>query len=67
MGVYVERAPCPTDRRVLWARLTDQGRAVLTAATQVHLDDLEQNFVSRLSLNEMTTLKDLLRRLRPYD
>lgn len=62
---YVERLPCPTDRRVSWVRLTDRGEGVLAEATEVHLGDLEEHFSSRLSDKEGETLDDLLRRLRP--
>ena len=60
---YIERVPCPTDRRVLWARLTDQGLKVLNEATQVHLNDLDLHFVSRLDPTDLKTLKELLHRL----
>jgi DNA-binding MarR family transcriptional regulator len=60
---YIERLPCPTDRRILWAQLTDQGLLVLDEATRVHLRDLDQHFVSRLDPEEMKTLMGLLRRL----
>lgn len=61
---YIERVRCPTDRRILWARLTDPGLEVLAAATRVHLDDLDENFVSRFTAEEMDTLEGLLRRMR---
>lgn len=61
---YIERVRCPTDRRILWARLTDLGLEVLAAATRVHLDDLDENFVSRFTAEEMDTLEGLLRRMR---
>lgn len=60
---YIERVPCPTDRRVLWARLTDQGHKVLNEATRVHLNDLDEHFMSRLDPKDLETLKDLLHRL----
>jgi DNA-binding MarR family transcriptional regulator len=62
---YIERMACPTDRRVSWVGLTDRGTAVLEAATEVHVEDLEENFASRLTADEMATLRDLLRRLSP--
>lgn len=58
-----ERLPCPTDRRVLWAQITDEGLRVLNEATRVHLHDLDQHFVSRLNSAEIDTLTGLLRRL----
>lgn len=64
---YIERVACPTDRRVSWAHLTDEGMAVLADATRVHLEDLDEHFVSKLSSSEMGTLTDLLRRVRPVN
>ena len=62
---YIERLACPTDRRVSWAHLTDLGLAVLADATKVHLNDLEEHFVSKLSSSEMEKLTELLRQVRP--
>lgn len=64
---YVERVPCPADRRVHWTQLTEAGLEVLTAATEVHLEDLDEHLVGRLTDTELATLADLLRRLRPED
>lgn len=61
---YVERAACPSDRRVSWARLTDEGMDKLTDATRVHLNDLDEHFVSQLSPDEMAGFTTILRRLR---
>lgn len=62
---YVERIPCPSDRRIWWVKLTDDGMAILTAATEIHLRDLQDNFASRLTEEETESLKQILRRLRP--
>ncbi len=61
---YIERAVCPTDRRVSWIGLTAEGRRVLAEATAVHLRDLELHFASRLTPNQAESLKTILRRLR---
>ena len=61
---YIERLPCPTDRRISWTRLTDAGLEVLAAATKVHLEDLDENFLSQLTADELDTLNSLLRRIR---
>lgn len=61
---FVERVGCPTDRRVSWVRLTEDGMTVLTDATRVHLDDLDEHFVTKLSSDELTTLTELLGRFR---
>ncbi|HEY7565230.1 MAG TPA: MarR family transcriptional regulator [Acidimicrobiia bacterium] len=66
-GGYIERVPCPTDRRVLWARLTERGLEVLVAATDVHLVDLQHLFSSRFSATELRTLRELLSRLDGAD
>ena len=64
---YIERLACPTDRRVSWAHLTDRGLAVLADATRVHLKDLEEHFVTKLSSTEMEELTRLLRQVRPAE
>src|SRR5437588_12963424 len=45
---YVERKPCPTDRRVQYVALTDAGRDMLERATEVHLRGLQEHMFSRL-------------------
>lgn len=62
---FIERLACPTDRRISWAHLTEDGWSVLTDATKVHLEDLDEHFVSKLTASELETLTDLLRRVRP--
>ena len=62
---YVARVGCPTDRRVWWAELTDAGMAVVSEATEVHLADLDEHFTSRLDESEMSTLAELLKKIRP--
>lgn len=64
---YLERVPCAADRRVHWAQLTSEGVAVLAAATEVHLRDLDEHFVGRLTNDELASLRDLLRKVRPGD
>ncbi|SHN60051.1 DNA-binding transcriptional regulator, MarR family [Geodermatophilus obscurus] len=61
---YVERVPCPTDRRVSYASLTDSGRAKLDEATQVHAANLRSVFAT-FSDEDRNTLDALLDRLRP--
>jgi MarR family 2-MHQ and catechol resistance regulon transcriptional repressor len=60
---YVERVPCPTDRRVSYAALTDAGRAKLEEAAQVHAANLRAVFAA-FSDDDRRTLDDLLDRLR---
>ena len=60
---YVERAACDTDRRVVYAVLTDSGLAKLREAAATHLPQIESLFGSQLSESELETLVALLGRL----
>lgn len=60
---YVERVPCPTDRRVSYAALTDPGRAKFDEAAQVHAANLRSVFAG-FNDEERSTLDELLDRLR---
>lgn len=63
----VERISCPSDRRVSWASLTEEGRDKLGEATAVHVADLDEHFVSRVEPGQLEMLRDVLRSLRPLD
>ncbi|WP_214105898.1 MarR family winged helix-turn-helix transcriptional regulator [Acrocarpospora catenulata] len=60
---YVERRPCPTDRRVSYACLTDTGRGVLNRAATVHARNLREVFAD-FGESDLDTLDKLLDRLR---
>ena len=60
----VERVSCPSDRRVQWARLTDEGLRTAAAAVTTHLQDLDEHYFSLMSDDERTTLASVLGRLR---
>lgn len=59
----IERAACDYDRRVVHARLTDQGRAEVEAMLPEHLRVLEESF-SVLTPAERDRFEALLRKLR---
>jgi DNA-binding MarR family transcriptional regulator len=61
----VVRAPCPKDRRVIYAGLTDEGRAAAQAAIPAHAAGLTQILAGRLSAEELERLAADLRRLAP--
>lgn len=63
---YVERLPCPSDRRVNYVALTDAGRAKLDEALEVHRGNLREAFAT-LGDAEVATLDILLDRLRSAD
>jgi DNA-binding MarR family transcriptional regulator len=60
---FVERAACDTDRRVVYAVLTDQGREKLREAAKTHVAQIEELFGSRLRDGELQTLTTLLGKL----
>lgn len=60
---YVERVPCPSDRRVVYATLTAAGRAKLAEARAVNDAHLREVF-SRFSSGDLAELDGLLDRLR---
>ncbi|WP_353509902.1 MarR family transcriptional regulator [Intrasporangium sp.] len=59
----VERVPCASDRRVVYAGLTPEGRAVLDKAVSVHDDNLRRT-LGDFTDRELVALDELLRRLR---
>ena len=59
----VQRVPCPTDRRVQFAALTDQGRGKLGEAAVVHAADLRDAFAGFIR-SDLDVLDGLLDRLR---
>jgi DNA-binding MarR family transcriptional regulator len=59
----VERAECPSDRRIVYARLTEAGRAKLDAAGKSHVESIRTVFEGALSGPEIERLADLLERL----
>jgi DNA-binding MarR family transcriptional regulator len=44
----VERISCPTDRRGVWARLTDGGFTLLEKAAPCHVAAVRENFVEAM-------------------
>jgi DNA-binding MarR family transcriptional regulator len=62
-GGYVERASCSSDRRVVYAVLTEDGLEKLRAASLTHLAQIETLFRARLDESELDDLSALLARL----
>jgi DNA-binding MarR family transcriptional regulator len=59
----VERATCESDRRVVYALLTNAGREKLEEASASHLTAVREYFERRYSKEELTQLAELLGRL----
>jgi DNA-binding MarR family transcriptional regulator len=60
---YVERRPCPTDRRVQYVGLTDKGQDMLERATEVHLRGIQEHVMDVLEAEEVATLDAVLAKL----
>ena len=60
---FVERAACSTDRRVVYAVLTEAGLEKLREASRSHLAQIDSLFRARLSDEELAELTSLLTRL----
>lgn len=60
---YVERGTCDTDRRVVYAVLTDEGLAKVRAAGASHVAQIEELYGGRFDAAELAGLEALLARL----
>ena len=61
---YVERIGCPSDRRVTWITLTDEGEKVINAALESHVACLRANVLEPLSETSLNELGRYMRTLR---
>jgi DNA-binding MarR family transcriptional regulator len=59
----VQRVPCPTDRRVYFAALTEHGRNKLDEAAKVHAANLRNAFAG-IAPHKLRVLDELLDQLR---
>ena len=62
-GLVIRQA-CPSDRRVQWIALTDQGRAKFDEALPIHLADLSKYFTGALTPAEFESFMKALEKLR---
>lgn len=60
----LERQPCPTDRRVVYLHLSDEGRAVADRALEVHAAGLRRHLLGPLGAEGVGELAAAMRRLR---
>ena len=59
----VRREACPSDRRVIYATLTEEGHAKLDAARPTHRQGVSELFTERFDDEELDTLRRLLENL----
>ena len=62
----VARQACPTDRRVTWITLTDEGAAVIDAAIVSHEAFLRSHVVDVIGPERLAALGDAMRALRDH-
>lgn len=60
---FVERASCSSDRRVVYAVLTDEGLTKLRDAASSHVGQVEELFDARYGADDLERLQSLLERL----
>jgi DNA-binding MarR family transcriptional regulator len=60
---YVERGTCESDRRVVYAVLTETGLEKLRTASKSHVAQIDELFAERLTEDELETLAGLLEKL----
>jgi len=63
----VERGSCATDRRVVYAVLTDAGLAKVREASRSHFAQVNQLFAEHFDGDELETVGDLLARIGGSD
>jgi DNA-binding MarR family transcriptional regulator len=59
----VERAACASDRRVVYAVITDAGLDTLRTASRTHVAQIEEFFGARLDPEQQQAAADILERL----
>src|SRR5919197_579671 len=64
---FVERGSCDSDRRVVYAVLTDAGREKLREASTSHVAQIEELFSARLDDSEQASFATLLERVAVDD
>jgi DNA-binding MarR family transcriptional regulator len=62
-GGFIQRTSCPSDARVSYAQLTDEGLAKLRSAGCTHVGSIRRLFLEHFDPEETTQLASLLGRL----
>ena len=55
-AALVDRSSCPTDRRGVWAHLTDTGMELLELAAPTHVEAVRRHFVEAMSAEDYAAL-----------
>jgi DNA-binding MarR family transcriptional regulator len=62
---WIERRPCPDDKRGQIARLTDTGMSILQAAAPGHVTEVRRLIFDHLTTADITRLRDITAKLLP--
>jgi len=62
---WIERQPCPTDKRGQVARLTDAGMALLEAAAPDHVAEVRRLIFDHLTADDVDQLRAITAKLLP--
>lgn len=62
-GGLVTRGPCATDRRIVYAVITSEGRAAIREAMPRHIESLSKRFTEHLTPAELTMLRTTLQKV----
>ncbi len=60
---WVERQPCPTDRRVQYARLTDDGMRALSQAAPGHVAEVRRTVIDVLERRDLAELRRIAEKI----
>lgn len=63
---WVERASCPTDRRVAWAHLTAAGQKKMDATAPHHVDSVRKRVIAPLGRERMNQLGEICARINDH-
>lgn len=63
---WVERASCSADRRVMYAHLTEKGRAKMDAAATDHVESVRRHFIGPLGAEGVEQLSELFALIRDH-
>lgn len=63
---WVDRASCSSDRRVMYAHLTESGRAKMEAAAPDHVASVRRHFIEPLGARGVQQLGSLFHKVREH-
>jgi DNA-binding MarR family transcriptional regulator len=63
---HVERVPSDDDRRVMLARLTESGDALLARSAPAHVDSVREHFIDLLTTREVAALASAFRKVAAH-